>query len=165
MFHKCLCLFCALEYFSDSYKLSKKILQEEREMHSLFFQSVQRVKSAKNSSRQVVGKRFFIQNKAYPKRHEPAVNMLKIEGANCTPGGPQAGPSPSPAPSPRPPGAALQYNPQLGNPSMPGLAGMSGNGAGSPGLAAMSGNGAGLRGLGVTRGGLQSLLIKNGGGS
>lgn len=48
------------------------------------FQSAQRAKSAKNATRQVVGKRIYIQQNQV-KRHQPAVNMLKIEGATCTP--------------------------------------------------------------------------------
>lgn len=76
--------------------------------------SNQRVKSAKNPSRQVVGKRFYIQNK-YPKRHQPAVNMLKIEGATCTPATNATAVAPSPSPTPRVVNASTQVNPQLGS--------------------------------------------------
>ncbi|XP_053384365.1 uncharacterized protein LOC123536146 isoform X9 [Mercenaria mercenaria] len=69
----------------------------------------QRVKSAKNS-RQVVGKRFYIQNK-YPKRHQPAMNMLKIEGATCTPAT-MAPVASSPSPTPRSV-TSTQLNPLL----------------------------------------------------
>lgn len=76
------------------------------------FQNVQRVKSAKNS-RQVVGKRFYIQNK-YPKRHQPAVNMLKIEGATCTPVTTTPVVASSPSPTPRSI-TSTQLNPLLGS--------------------------------------------------
>ena len=95
-------------------------------MYTLLFQSGSRAKSGKYSTtRQVVGKRYFSQPKQFT-RHTPAVNMLKIEGATCTPvNAPcvtsvpcMAAPTPPPvAPSPTmmtTPRVANQVNPLLG---------------------------------------------------